>query len=202
MPSREWDSVRFSLELLQQQRRWQIKFMISLWCGVCSRCKNDENKKAEKMKWKEIAWAATPRMRSRAVEEEGLLANWLPSRNRNGTRERHKNKFAIIHFDLSSGMRIGKASRGDTASGDGSGWKNFKFAFSSFAISSGQRKGGRIRYFNVLHIELTAFLFALTFGNGSKFVFIPDSPFFDFNPKGWSWTSFFPCFSRKYFLIK
>lgn len=173
MPSREWDSVRFSLELLQQQRRWQIKFMISLWCGVCSRCKNDENKKAEKMKWKEIAWAATPRMRSRAVEEEGLLANWLPSRNRNGTRERHKNKFAIIHFDLSSGMRIGKASRGDTASGDGSGWKKFKFAFSSFAISSGQRKGGRIRYFNVLHIELTAFLFALTLVMGANLFLFP-----------------------------
>lgn len=33
--------------------------------------------------------------------QKGLLANWLPKQKQKMARERHKNKFAIIHFDLS-----------------------------------------------------------------------------------------------------
>lgn len=79
-----------------------------------------ENKKAGKMEWKEIAWATTPEygIEAERWKKKGFWQIDCQAETEMA-QERHKNKFAIIHFDLSSGMRIGKASRRDTPPASG-----------------------------------------------------------------------------------
>lgn len=98
-----------SLQLLQQQQRWQIKFMISKgWLGCC---------KEKPGRWSRKR-SHGPRPREYGIEHERRKAKkgfWQIDcqAETEMAQEHHKNKFAIIHFDLSLGMRIEKASQSE-----------------------------------------------------------------------------------------
>lgn len=120
-----FSSSSFTWAALEHQR-WQIKFMIFFrGAGVCEWvC----DWKAVKTEWKGIAWATTRNKKSR--KDDGAKGFWQIDckAETEMAQEHHKNKFAIIHFDLSSGSEKRKAFWRDTLNSAQPG-KNLHFYF-------------------------------------------------------------------------